>query len=107
MSDASREDEDAKMERIRRERRERSARAAGIAFDFLQKLRPGGPWMLVAILQYGGSSPVARTVSNAAQVEAFIHEHSGLCNVYYSVNPLRRGMHKKAEKEDIAAIEYA
>src|SRR5262245_11571074 len=94
------------MDRIRCERRKQSERAAGIAISFLQKLRPGGPWMLVAIMQYG-KSPVVRTVSSAAQVKEFIHEHNGLCNLYYSVNPTRTAMNKKAEKTDIAAIEYA
>jgi hypothetical protein len=72
---------------------------------FLQKLRPGGPWVLTAIVPDGDT--VTNTVHNASEIEAFIREHDGKRNIYYAVNPLRREMSKKAAKTDAAAIEYA
>ena len=38
---------------------------------------------------------------------AFIGEHDGKRNLFYSVNPTRRAMSSKAAKIDIARIEYA
>src|SRR5262249_5867439 len=40
------------------------------------------------------------------QVEALVREHNGKRNLYYSVNPTRTAMSKKAAKTDIAAIEF-
>jgi putative DNA primase/helicase len=74
-------------------------------FDFLQTLRPGGPWVLTAIVPDKGTNTI--TVQTADAVEAFVHERDGRCNIYYSVNPTRQMMNKKAAKVDIAAVEYA
>jgi hypothetical protein len=72
--------------------------------DFLEKLRPGGPWVLTAIVPDGATTTI--TVNTMDQVEAFVREHNGKRNLYYSVNPTRAAMDKKAAKTDIAAIEY-
>lgn len=72
---------------------------------FLEKLRPGGPWLPAAIMPEGGT-PTVITARTAADVDAFIATHNGTRNLYYSVNPTRTAMRKKAEKTDIAAIEY-
>src|SRR5262249_45929050 len=40
------------------------------------------------------------------QVEALVREHDGKRNLYYSVNPTRTAMSKKAAKTDIAAVEF-
>jgi hypothetical protein len=45
--------------------------------------------------------------TQTADVEAFITTHDGKRNLYFSVNPLRREMSKKATKEDVKSIEYA
>ena len=71
---------------------------------FLEKLRPGGPWVLTAIVPDG--APITTTAHTASQVEAFVHEYNGKRNLYYSVNPTRTAMNKKAAKTDIAAIEF-
>jgi hypothetical protein len=63
MSDTSREND---MDRIRRERRKQGDRAAGIVVEFLQKLRPGGPWVLTAIIPDGVVT--TRTASSTEQV---------------------------------------
>jgi hypothetical protein len=75
-----------------------------VAVDFLRKLRPGGPWVLTAIIPDG--TTITITARTADEVDAFIREHNGKRNLYYSVNPTRTAMSKKAAKIDIAAIEY-
>jgi hypothetical protein len=78
--------------------------APSSASGFLQKLRPGGPWMPVAIVP--GRTPTAITAHTADQVEAYVREHDGNANLYYGLNPTRTTINKKAKKTDIAAIEY-
>jgi hypothetical protein len=75
------------------------------AESFLQQLRPGGPWVLTAIVPDGDTETI--TAHNTEQVAAFIRMHDGKCNLYYSVNPTRTALSKKAAKTDIAAIEFA
>jgi hypothetical protein len=75
-----------------------------VASEFLQKLRPGGPWVLIAIVPDGKPTPI--TAHTTDEVEAFVRAHDGKANLYYSVNPTRTAMRKKAAKTDIAAIEY-
>jgi len=50
--------------------------------------------------------PTAVTAPTAERVEAFVRKHDGKANLYYSVNPTRTALSKKAKKTDIAAIEY-
>jgi hypothetical protein len=75
------------------------------AVDFLEQLRPGGPWVLTAI------HPMERTVktitaSDSDAVRTFVRANDGKKNLYFSVNPTRTVMTTKAAKVDIAAIEY-
>ena len=46
-----------------------------VAVTFLEKLRPGGPWVLTAIVPDGPATTV--TAHTADQVEAFVREHDG------------------------------
>ena len=73
-------------------------------FDFLTKLRPEGPWVITAINPDGPTETI--TARTADEVDAFVREHDGRRNLYYSVNPTRTALSKKAAKTDIAAIEY-
>ena len=74
------------------------------AIAFLKRLRPHGPWVLSAILPDGPIvTMTARTEQDAA---AFVRQHNGWRNLYYSPNPTRTHMTMKAKKADIAAIEY-
>jgi hypothetical protein len=77
----------------------------GTAVAFLEKLRPGGPWVLVAIVPLSGAI-TATTAYTTDQVVAFIRTHNGQKNLYYQVNPTRTPLFKKAAKTDLAAIEY-
>jgi putative DNA primase/helicase len=72
---------------------------------FLDKLRPGGPWLLSAIDPDNGSI-LTKTMHNLEAAEAFVRKWNGKRNLYYSVNPTRTELNKKAAKVDIAAIEY-
>jgi hypothetical protein len=76
-----------------------------VALDFLEHLRPNGPWVLTAI-DPTTQSITTVTASNADAASTFIHLHDGTRNIYYAVNPVKTAMSKKASKEDIAAIEY-
>ena len=76
------------------------------AFDFLEKLRPGGPWALIAINPDQKAPPITVTARCAKDVDSFVNTHNGKRNIYYSVNPIKAAAAKKAKKEDIAAIEY-
>jgi Family of unknown function (DUF5906) len=75
------------------------------ATDFLKWLRPGGPWLLTAIDPTSGKIETI-TARNKTEARDFIRGHDGARNLYYSVNPTRTAMTRKAAKVDIAAIEY-
>jgi predicted P-loop ATPase len=77
---------------------------ASPAVEFLEKLRPGGPWVLTAIIPDGETETT--TARDAKAVDAFVAKYDGECNLYYSVNPTRRVLASKAAKIDIAWIEY-
>lgn len=77
---------------------------AAHAIAFLQQLRPRGPWTLTAIVPDGPTTTI--TARNADEASKFVADHNGLRNLYYSVNPLRATVSKKAKKTDVAAIEF-
>jgi AAA domain len=60
--------------------------------------------VLTAIIPDGPTETI--TATTTAQVIAFVTKFNGIRNLYYSVNPTRSPMAKKAAKTDIAAIEY-
>ncbi len=79
--------------------------AAETALDFLEKLRPGGPWVLTAIIPDGLTDTI--TAKSADDVRRFVRNNNGKKNLYFSVNPTRTARTSKASKLDIAAIEYS
>jgi len=83
-----------------------SAAEFSVSISFLKQLRSNGPWVLPAILPDGGAPTITKTVHAAREVEAFLHEYNGKRNIYYSTNPTKTELTKKASKADIAAIEY-
>jgi hypothetical protein len=73
--------------------------------DFLERLRPGGPWVLTAIIPNGETD--TRTFTDAAQAEVWALEWNKTKNLYFHVNPIiRTAVAKKAEKTDIAALDF-
>jgi hypothetical protein len=75
------------------------------ATDFLERLRPGGPWVLTAIHPTQKSINTL-TAHNASEVLDFVRARDGKWNIYFSVNPTRAATQSKASKLDIAAIEF-
>jgi hypothetical protein len=74
------------------------------ALDFLDKLRKA-PWTLTAIVPDGRAT--TETCADDETAAAFVEEHNGRgANVYYSANPTRDKMDKKATKRDIKYAEY-
>ena len=61
--------------------------------------------MLIAIDPTSGKIETI-TAHNETEARDFIRLHDGRRNLYYSVNPTRTAMTRKAAKTDIAAIEY-
>lgn len=72
--------------------------------DFLNKYRPGGPWVLTAIIPDGKTE--TRTFTDPKQAEAWAIQQNQTKNVYFHVNRTRGPLTAKAKKEDIAAVEY-
>jgi predicted P-loop ATPase len=78
---------------------------ARTAVTFLENLRPGGPWVLTAIIPDGLTETI--TARTGAEVHRFLLNNEGRKNLYFSVNPTRAKLTTKASKLDIAAIEYS
>ena len=73
--------------------------------DFLERYRPGGPWVLTAIVLDGKTN--TRTFANAAAAERWaLDENAANRNIYFSTNPTTRELNKKATKADIARVEF-
>ena len=77
-----------------------------VAVDFLKQLRPGGPWVVTAIVPDGGTTTQTFAADDEIGLRKFISNHNGTRNLYYSVNPTRGAMSRKASKADIAAVEF-
>ena len=75
------------------------------AAAFLQRVRPGGPWVLTTFAP-DGKTTTTITATASDEVRDFVRANNGKRNLYYSVNPTRKVVNKKAAKVDIAAIEY-
>lgn len=77
------------------------------AVEFLQRLRPSGPWLLAAIPPEGGA-PVCRSFGpdDLAGLAAWLEQHQGQRNLYYHLNPTAAGLRSKAKKGDITAVEW-
>jgi putative DNA primase/helicase len=79
--------------------------------EFLMRLRsrPCGEDearpMLIAIDPNDGRIE-ARTLSEGREINAFVAKWNAERNIYYSANPTHGKLDKKAEKEDVYAIEY-
>lgn len=79
---------------------------AQASVDFLRWWRPGGPWVLTAIMP-DRSAIETRTFGEdgIGHMKSWFARH-GNRNLYFHVNPTTRDMSKKAEREDIAALAW-
>lgn len=73
--------------------------------NFLTHFRPGGPWLLTAVVPDGVA--ITRTFADAdAASQWALAENVAGKNLYFSVNPTMRAINKKATKADIARVEF-
>lgn len=79
-----------------------------LSIKFLQDYRPGGPWILTAIgVDRQFIKTKTFTPENEAELAAWVEEcNKGTRNVYFHVNPATGKLDKKAEKTDMAAMEW-
>lgn len=77
------------------------------ATDFLQTFRPHGVLLLSAIHPTKGGITSFSFRDEPDEMGAWIEEQQAQgSNIYFSVNPVTRPLNKKAERGDIAAMEY-
>lgn len=72
---------------------------------FVTKLRPAGPWLLLAI-STDRTGATAQTCTTREQIEDFILRYNKTAGVYYSINPTSKPINKKPTKKDIGCVEY-
>lgn len=73
------------------------------AFDFLRAL--GAPRVLVAI-EIDSGYVFAATCNSAGAVERFVATRNRHSNIYFTVNPTRRPLHRKPRKDDIKQADF-
>src|SRR5262249_9220744 len=73
---------------------------------FLKLLRPNGPWVLTAITPEAPVQIDTTTAHTTTDIVSFVSKYNGNRNLYYSVNPTRSAVTKKATKADIAMVEF-
>ncbi len=75
---------------------------------FLRRWAPTGLWVLTAIQPTGARSITTETFDASTEAEclAWLKQYGGDRNVYFSVNPPRERIGKKAEREDIAELAW-
>jgi hypothetical protein len=81
-------------------------RIIGDAVDFLKCILPNGPWTLTAIIPDGQTETQTFDPATEGEARAFISQHNGARNLYYSANEPKRALSKKAAKDDIKTIHF-
>jgi len=77
------------------------------SLDFLKQFRPGGNWTLTAIPVDGGKlDTVTFSADMEDKLEDWLIRLGKNHNIYFSVNPCRNAVNKKASREDIQSVEY-
>lgn len=77
------------------------------AIEFLRQFHPTAPWVLTCINP--DKKGIQTSTFSAATADAaaeWIDRYNGHSNCYFSVNPPRGPLSKKAEREDIAQVDY-
>lgn len=77
---------------------------------FLERWCPEGPWVLIATSVERDVLPIVRTFTpqdeEGDDALAFLEKYGAEKNLYFSVNPTRRPMFKKASREDIREMAW-
>lgn len=77
------------------------------SLDFLERFHPGGPWILTAIEpDRKGIKTATFTADQLEEVREFIEDSNQTRNIYFSVNPTKAPIAKKASRADIAALTH-
>ncbi|RIL06413.1 MAG: hypothetical protein DCC71_06800 [Proteobacteria bacterium] len=79
----------------------------GAALDFLERWRPGGPWAATAIST--DKKSIETTTFDATKrdrLAEWVERHNGTRNIYFMVNSATRRLTKKADREDVAALDW-
>lgn len=74
------------------------------AIEFLRRWSPEGPWVLTAIIPDGKTETITATAEDWSKTHKWIEQYQGHRNIYFHVNPVRRGLDVKASKEDVARL---
>ncbi len=72
---------------------------------FLEKYRPGGPWVLTAIT-LDKKSIDTKTFRDPDKVRGWLEEYGQDRNIYFSVNSTRYDVVKKPMREDVASLDW-
>lgn len=80
------------------------AGATSEAAEFLEKLRPGGPWCLTFIVPDGTAT--TKTFHDAQQAGCEALAANARANVYYMPNRTITPLSKKASKSDVLAMDF-
>lgn len=76
-----------------------------LAIDFLQKLRPAGPWILTAILPNRGEIKTTTfEATEVKQMEKWIAGYQGVRNIYYTLNTVKEKVISKPLKTQIKEL---
>ncbi len=77
------------------------------SLDFLQRFRPGGPWVITAIRPGHKGAPTQTFYAiRPGEMLDWLEKLGTNHNLYFSVNPTTRPMQKKASREDIKRVEW-
>lgn len=75
--------------------------------EFLEWFRPGGPWVLSAIVPDGRITTLTFDQQHVDQMRAWITSRDGAENLYFQVNSSGdKRLNSKASKDDIVAAEW-
>lgn len=75
-----------------------------LAIQFLEWIRPGGPWILTAIWPDVKKAPTSTLISHD-EIRSFLAEHHD-ANIYYTLNRTSRPVNKKPTREDIHEMNF-
>lgn len=79
------------------------------AIDFMKAIYPDGPWCLTAINpEQTGERTQTRTFYPKTEQEArdWVDSWDGKWNLYFTVNPVRQPMSKKADRTDLTSLSF-
>jgi hypothetical protein len=76
------------------------------AVAFLERWRPGGPWVLTSISLEKKTNTRTFSQATVSDMVAWLNARQGVENIYFMVNPARRELTNKAQKSDVEALAW-